>query len=168
MTLICSPIPVLRNNPNNLIPVNKDNPALNLLFVDDDSDESYLFNEALEHAGLKINLSRAVDGNHLLSVLLNEPTPDLVFIDINMPYKDGVEALTEIRKNPKFKNLPLVIYSTTKNENHIDQCYSKGADLFVIKPNNFDGMVKVVKRVCTIDWSNYTRPSRQEFVICED
>lgn len=153
---------------NSLIPViEKDIPHLHVLLVDDDSDESYLFNEALEHAGLNIRLSRANNGNHLLSFLLSEPTPDLVFMDINMPYKDGVEALAEIRKNPRFETLPLVIYSTTNNENSINACYKKGANLFVIKPNNFDGMVKVVKKVCTVDWTNYKKPSREEFVISE-
>jgi len=140
-------------------------PPLHVLFVDDDSDESYLFNEALEHSGLNIRLSKANDGNHLLSYLHSEPTPDMVFMDINMPYKDGLEALSEIRSNSKFANLPLVIYSTSKNEESIEACYQKGADLFVVKPQNFDGMVSVVKRVCTVDWKNYKKPSREEFVI---
>src|SRR4051812_43224708 len=118
-------------------------PNINVLFVDDDSEESYLFNEALEHAHLHIHLSRANDGNDLIDYLLTKPTPDLVFMDINMPYKDGVEALTEIRSNPKFKNLPLVIYSTTKNEDSINICYEKGADMFVIKPDDFDELQQV-------------------------
>ncbi len=138
---------------------------LNVLLVDDDSEESYLFNEALEHAHLNIALSRANDGNDLIAYLQNQPTPDLVFMDINMPYKDGLEALTEIRSNPKFKSLPLIIYSTTKNEDSINACYEKGADLFVIKPNDFDDLMQVVEKVCTHDWKNYTKPSRENFVI---
>lgn len=140
-------------------------PNLNILLVDDDSEESYLFNEALEHAHLNINLSRANDGNDLIAYLHNQPTPDIVFMDLNMPYKDGLEALTEIRSIPKFKNLPLIIYSTTKNESSINACYEKGASLFVIKPNDFDEMVQVVKKVCTYDWKNYTKPSRKDFVV---
>jgi CheY-like chemotaxis protein len=139
--------------------------SLHLLFVDDDSDESYLFNEALEHSGLNIELSRAKDGNALLEYLQNEPLPDMVFIDLNMPYKDGLEALTEIRRNPKFDKLPLVIYSTTRNNSHIDSSYLNGASLFVVKPNTFDGMVQIVKKVCTIDWANFSTPKREEFLI---
>lgn len=138
---------------------------LHVLLVDDDSEESYLFNEALEHAHLNIRLSRAIDGNDLMAYLLREAPPDLVFMDINMPYKDGLEALTEIRNNPKFKNLPLIIYSTTKNENSINACYEKGADLFVIKPDDFDELMHVVEKVCTYDWKNYTKPSRENFVV---
>lgn len=138
---------------------------LHLLFVDDDTDESYLFNEALEHSGLDIHLSRAKDGNDLLAFLKSNPLPSLVLIDLNMPYKDGIEALTEIRSNSHFDKLPLVIYSTSRNNSFIDQCYQKGANLFVVKPNDFDGMVDVVKRLCSIDWSSYRIPAREEFVL---
>jgi CheY-like chemotaxis protein len=139
--------------------------SLHLLFVDDDSDESYLFNEALEQSGLKFSLSRAKDGNDLIEFLKQEPLPDIVFIDLNMPYKDGMEALIEIRRDEKFEKLPLVIYSTTKNNKHIDSSYQHGASLFVIKPNTFDGMVQVVKKVCTIDWQHFSTPQREDFLI---
>lgn len=138
---------------------------LNVLLVDDDSEETYLFKEALEHADLNITLFRANDGNDLMAFLLNEPAPDLVFIDINMPYKDGFEALAEIRSNLKFRDLPLIIYSTTKSESSINACYEQGADLFVIKPNDFDEMVQVLKKVFTVNWENHKKPSREEFVI---
>ena len=143
-------------------------PPLHILFVDDDSDESYLFNEALEHSGLHMNLSRANNGNHLISLLQNEAPPDMIIMDINMPYKDGVEALTEIRNSSTFKDIPVIIYSTTKNEKSIDDCYEKGADLFVVKPNNFDGMVRVVKQLCTMDWKSHKKPSRKDFIITEE
>ena len=143
-------------------------PKLHVLFVDDDSDESYLFNEALEHAGLNIQLSRAADGNDLLSFLHKEAAPDLVFMDINMPYKDGVEALTEIRKDPNFNDIPVVIYSTSNNKSRISACYANGANLFVIKPEDFDEMVQMVKKVCLIDWKNYTKPSLEQFVLEEN
>ncbi len=148
--------------------MNTSSTLLNVLFVDDDTDESYLFNEALEHAGLNINLSRAKDGNDLLTFLKREPLPDIVFIDLNMPYKDGLEALSEIRKEERFRKLPLIIYSTTKNDFHIDSSYKNGANLFVVKPNNFDGMVQIVKRVCTIDWKNFTTPGREDFLISSE
>jgi len=143
-------------------------PNLNVLLVDDDSEESYLFNEALEHAHLKIVLSRATDGNDLINYLHSKPAPDLVFMDLNMPYKDGLEALTEIRSNLKFKRLPLIIYSTTKNEDSINACYEKGADMFVIKPSDFDELMQVVEKVCRYDWKNYKKPSRENFVIAAE
>lgn len=143
-------------------------PPLHILFADDDSDETYLFNEALEHSGLDVVLSYANDGNSLLSFLKNNPIPDVVIIDINMPYKDGLEALVEIRSSPDFQTLPLIIYSTSRNANIIEASYQKGANLFVVKPNNFDGMVQVVKKIYAVDWKNRPTTSREQFVIAEE
>lgn len=140
---------------------------LHILFADDDSDESYLFNEALEHSGLDVKLSFANDGNSLLSFLKNKPLPDVVIIDINMPYKDGLEALTEIRSHPEFVSLPLIIYSTTTNAKVIESTYEKGASHFVVKPNNFDGMVKIVKKIALVDLKRAGKPCWDQFVISE-
>jgi CheY-like chemotaxis protein len=141
---------------------------LHILFADDDSDETYLFNEALEHSELEVVLSYANDGNSLVSFLKTNPLPDVVIIDINMPYKDGLEALAEIRSHSEFASLPLVIYSTAKNPHIIDSSFQKGANLFVVKPNNFDGMVQVVKKVCSVDWKCKPKHSREDFVITAD
>jgi len=143
-------------------------PPLHILFADDDSDESYLFNEALEHSGLDVKLSYANDGNSLLSFLQDNQLPDVVIIDINMPHKDGLEALDEIRKKPELKNLPLVIYSTSRDENVIGVSFKKGANLFVVKPDNFDGMVQVVKKVCEVDWKVNPLQAENRVVISEE
>ncbi len=140
-------------------------PPIHILFADDDSDEFYLFNEALEHSGLNFILSRAIDGNDLIFVLKNKPVPDMVVIDINMPYKDGLEALTEIRSIEKLLNLPLIMYSTTQNAATIELSYQKGATFFVVKPHNFDGMVKVVKRIFVTQWEKGKKTSREQFLI---
>ena len=141
---------------------------LHILFADDDSDETYLFNEALEHCHLEVVLSFANNGNNLLSILKSGALPDLVIMDINMPHKDGLEALAEIRTFPEFVLLPLIIYSTTTDAAIIDASYNKGASLFVVKPNNFDGMMKVVKKIAAIDWKKNPKQPRNEFVISED
>jgi CheY-like chemotaxis protein len=135
-----------------------------VLFVDDDSEESYLFNEALEHSGLKIQLSKAKDGNELLNYLATHEMPDLVLIDINMPYMNGVEALYEIRNIPAYNNLPLVIYSTSSSQQEVDKCFQYGANLFVVKPDNFDSMVEVVNHICSMNWQDQIR-TRDQFVL---
>lgn len=139
---------------------------LSIILVDDDSDESYLFNEAIEHAGLSIVLKSIPNGNQLYDYLQNNATPDLIFLDINMPYKDGLESLKEIRNNPAYADLRIIIYSTSKLREMVKACYIAGADLFVVKPEDFDGMVKVVHKVCTNDWANFTKPTLSNgFVI---
>lgn len=144
---------------------NSQDSTLTLLFVDDDSDESYLFNEALEHSGLHVHLEGARDGNALLHYLNTRPLPDIVLVDLNMPHKDGMEALIEIRSNPAFDHLPLVIYSTSNNKHFIEQCYQNGASLFAIKPNDFDGMVEVAKSIVSYDWKLGTRVPKDQFVV---
>lgn len=142
---------------NNPLKMN-DESHLNILFVDDDSDENYLFNEALEHTGLSITLSNANNGNQLKEFLIENKLPDLVFLDLNMPYKDGLESLKEIRENSLYKNLKIIIYSTTKVKANVSACYAAGADLFIVKPDDFDGMVKVINQVCKRDWTAFERP----------
>lgn len=147
---------------------NEESVPLHILFADDDSDETYLFNEALEQSGLAVVLSYASNGNNLLSFLRNNPLPDVVVIDINMPYKDGLEALVEIRGVPEFETLPLIIYSTAKNQTIVESSFQKGANLFIVKPNNFDGMLRVVKKVYEIDWKNNPPKSQAAMVITEN
>ena len=142
-----------------------DTKDLKVLFVDDDSDESYLFNEALEQSGLPIQLGRAHDGNQLLQVLKTGTLPDIILVDLNMPYKDGLEALREIRSNPEYKNIFIIIYSITGDKNSIRLAYDIGADLYLIKPEDFEGMLSVVKKVYSIDWNNFTRPGSEAFVL---
>ncbi|MDQ6813065.1 MAG: response regulator, partial [Bacteroidota bacterium] len=127
-----------------------------------------LFNEALEHSGLDVVLSYATDGNSLLSSLKTKPLPDVVVIDVNMPHKDGLEALVEIRRHPELVSLPLIIYSTTTNSKIIEASYQKGASLFVVKPENFDGMVQVVKKIVSLNLRQNAKPAREQFVITED
>lgn len=139
--------------------------TLKVLFVDDDTDESYLFNEALEQSELPIFLTRAHDGNQLLNALNAGPLPDLVLMDLNMPYKDGIEALEEIRSNPRFKKVYIIIYSITADASAIKNAYDKGADLYLIKPDDFEGMLAVVQKVYSMDWTNFVRPSFHQFVL---
>lgn len=139
--------------------------TLNVLFVDDDTDESYLFNEALEQSELPIKLARAHDGNQLIKALENSHLPDVILMDINMPYKDGIEALEEIRSTARYNKVFIIIYSITAAKSSIKKAYDKGADLYLIKPDDFEGMLQVVKKVYSIDWKNFTRPSREDFVL---
>lgn len=139
--------------------------VLKVLFVDDDTDELYLFNEALEQSELPIILTRAHDGNQLLNELKCGRVPDIILVDINMPYKDGIEALDDIRANDDYKNIFIIIYSISADKASIKKAYDMGADLYLVKPQDFDGMLSVVKKVYSIDWANFTRPARDKFVL---
>ncbi len=139
---------------------------MHVLFVDDDSDEAYLFNEAIEQLGLPVTISKAKDGNDLMRILLSDdlPFPDMVFLDLNMPHKDGVETLKDIRANQKFINLPVIIFSTSGKKSHTDACYQFGANLYIVKPETFDQIIDMVKRLFAIDWKNNVTPPQEQFV----
>jgi CheY-like chemotaxis protein len=138
---------------------------LHILLADDDSDDSFLFNEAVEQSDLPITLSRAEDGNQLLSFLERQGSPDILFLDVNMPYKNGIECLHEIRSNTKYDELPIVIYSTTNYQVNIDACYQGGADFFVVKPNSFEDILKMIKTVCNKDWLKAQHRSPDFFIL---
>jgi CheY-like chemotaxis protein len=139
---------------------------LHVLLADDDADDSLLFNEALQQSHLPIMFSLAEDGNKLLNYLEKEEVPDVLFLDVNMPYKNGIECLTEIRANEKFKKLPIVIYSTTNYKVNIEACFKAGANLYVVKPNSFEEIIKMVKRICSKEWtSTISQPSPEFFIM---
>jgi CheY-like chemotaxis protein len=141
------------------------NRKLHVLLADDDSDDSLLFNEALEQSELPVRFSLAEDGNKLLNYLENEGVPDVLFLDVNMPYKNGMECLSEIRASEKFKNLPIVIYSTTNYKVNIEACFKAGANLYVVKPNSFDEIIKMVKKICSKEWTSIISQPTPEFFI---
>ena len=126
---------------------------LHVLLADDDADDHFIFNEAILQTKLPLELSYAEDGQKLLEVLENDVIPDVLFLDINMPNVNGIECLKAIRSKPRFKNLPIIIYTTTDFKPNIDTCFEYGANLFVVKPNSFNDLVKIIEKLCTIEWT---------------
>lgn len=144
----------------------KENPGtLHVLLADDDSDDSLLFSEALEQSPVSTRFSRAEDGNELLKFLHTQEKPDILFLDVNMPCKNGLECLQEIRSKTEFEDLPIIIYSTTNYQVNIDACYQGGADLYVVKPSSFEGILKMVKEVCSNDWLRRQKRSPEFFLL---
>jgi two-component system response regulator len=79
--------------------------------------------------------------------------PKLILLDLNMPKKDGREVLKEMKGNPEFKSIPVIVFTTTKNENEIRRCYELGANTYIIKPVSFDALLNVVENIRTY-WLN--------------
>ncbi|APQ18162.1 response regulator [Maribacter hydrothermalis] len=135
---------------------NKD--ILNIALADDDIDDRMLFKEAIEEIGIKTNLLLFNNGQELMDHL-NIPSiilPNLIFLDLNMPVKNGMQCLTEIRKNPKFKDISIAIYSTSSSEKDIENTFVNGANIYLNKPNNFSKLQESVERVLHLDWQYHT------------
>lgn len=126
-----------------------------IVMADDDPDDRMLAKEAFEENKLKNELFFTEDGEDLLNFLQhkgkytpeNAPTPQLILLDLNMPRKDGREALIEIKSNPKLRKIPVVVLTTSKGEEDIIKSYDLGVNSFITKPVTFDRLVEVIGKL---------------------
>ncbi|MES2655577.1 MAG: response regulator [Bacteroidota bacterium] len=137
-----------------------------LIIADDDHDDQILLKEALEDFENPPATQMVSDGCQLIKVLENSPLPSLVLMDLNMPNKNGIECLLEIRSNTKFDRLPIIVLSTSKDPHDIEACYNSGANLFFSKPYTFKELKTLVHSVLNVDWQSFVghRLNRQEFI----
>lgn len=122
---------------------------MNVLLIDDDSDDIDLFSEAVSNISPEIKCWTANDGFEGLKLLNEELVvlPDYIFLDVNMPVMGGRECLAKIKSNSRLKSIPVFMYSTTSNANEIQELRKLGAKDFVIKPANFNSLVNLLKSV---------------------
>ena len=127
---------------------------ITILLADDDQDDCLLAREALEESRIANDLRVVSDGEELLDYLRREgrfsdpasaPTARLILLDLNMPRKDGREALKEIKADPALRAIPVVVLTTSRAEEEIFRSYDLGAASFISKPVSFEGLVEVMK-----------------------
>jgi CheY-like chemotaxis protein len=125
-----------------------------ILMADDDDDDRLLTKDAVAEAGLDGDLHFVQNGEELLDYLLHRgryeapaasPRPGLILLDLNMPLKDGREALREIRADPELRRIPVVVLTTSKADTDIGAIYELGANSFISKPFQFEALVSVMK-----------------------
>ncbi len=139
-----------------------------IFLADDDADDCTLFEDALREVCWEAKLTTASDGEALMVILeeMVPPPPDVIFIDLNMPRKNGFECLDEIKQTQKLKNIPIVIFSTSSQRDAIDRVYNQGAHYYICKPNSFLNLKSVIKQVLSIDWiENSAQPPRENFIL---
>ena len=121
---------------------------MKILYADDDIDDCELIVEALEQIDPGIECTMVSDGKQALNVLNEEAAlPDYIFLDVNMPVMDGKHCLMEIKKDHRLKDIPVVIYSTSQNENEISELYAMGAREYLKKPNSFSDLCFSLREV---------------------
>lgn len=125
-----------------------------ILMADDDPDDRLLIQEAIEEAGVQSDLFFVEDGEELMDFLRREgiyegrtdlPLPGLILLDLNMPRKDGREALKDIREDQRLRRIPIVILTTSKSEDDIYRTYDMGANSYITKPVSFESLVHMVE-----------------------
>ncbi len=130
---------------------------LNVLLADDDEDDRWLFEQALNDIKIKTNLSLFKNGKELMDYLLQiDIKPHLIFLDLNMPIKNGMECLLEMKQDANLKNIPVAIYSTSSSEKDIENTFISGANIYINKPSNFDKLKEVVEKVLQLNWQYQT------------
>ena len=126
-----------------------------ILMADDDEDDRDLTREALQNARLANEMRFCVDGQDLMDYLRREgqyadptveaPRPGIILLDLNMPKKDGREALAEIKSDHALRSIPVVVLTTSKDEEDVFRTYDLGVNSFITKPITFAGLVEVMK-----------------------
>lgn len=144
----------------------KDQPV-QILLADDDPDDRLFFKEAVEDLPLSVQLTIVEDGGQLMK-LLNEKQdelPDILFLDLNMPRKNGRECLVEIKRSEKLKRLPVIIYTTSLPKDVATLLYNEGAHYYIRKPIGFDNIRTAIHQGLIMIENNTARPSIEEFML---
>ncbi|WP_254511554.1 response regulator [Anatilimnocola floriformis] len=134
--------------------MNREGKPITILMADDDADDRQMTLEAFSESRLANDLRFVEDGAELMDYLCrrnkfsdpaSSPRPGLILLDLNMPKKDGREALREIKADPKLRNIRVVVMTTSKAEEDIVRTYDLGAESYVTKPVTFTSLVDVVR-----------------------
>ena len=135
-----------------------------IFYTDDDEDDLSLFSDAVESLPTEIDLRTYTGGERLLQAIYNPPpTPHLVFLDLNMPGKNGFDVLEQIRNSEEKSDIPIIIFSTSNEPSIIERCRILGANLFITKPVLMKDIIKSIEHAIQVDWENFI-PNHANFV----
>ena len=134
--------------------MHKPGQSVHILMAEDDPDDRMMADQAFRQYRLKNGVVFVEDGQELMDYLHHQgtysdadqfPLPDLILLDLNMPRKDGREALTEIKTDPKLRRIPVVILTTSQAEEDILRSYDLGANAYITKPVTFQGLAETIR-----------------------
>ena len=153
---------------NNHVPQTKE--PVNVVLADDDKDDQEIFQDALTETNIPIALATVDNGQELIDHLKDptEPNPDIIFLDINMPVKNGKEVLAEIKSDETLNEIPIVMLSTSDHLKDVEDSFTAGANLYVQKPGSFKSLIILLKKIFTLKWAGVLiNPVRKTFLMSE-
>lgn len=136
-----------------------------VIYADDDKDDFLFFTMALEEIAVNVKLRHASDGDELFE-LLQQQVPDILFLDIYMPCKDGITCLKEIRQDSRYDSMPVVMLTGSRAENLIERAYRLSANFYVKKTETITDLAAKLKNIFSLDWNTRMHyPALREFVL---
>lgn len=131
---------------------------INITLADDDEDDRLFFKDAFNELKINTRVNTFNDGVELMNYLNDEGSvlPNVLFLDLNMPRKNGIECLLEIKKNARFNDIAIAIYSTSSSDEHVEETFVNGANIYIKKPSDFNTLKKVLSDVVTLNWQYHT------------
>lgn len=136
-----------------------------VLLAEDDLDDVLYFELALKDLPVSVVVRNARDGEKLF-VMLKECVPDILFLDINMPCKDGITCIAEIRSHREYDHMPVIMYTAFRHSPTIEEAYRKGANFYLIKTHSIRQLSEKLQEIFSIDWKKAVYyPPKDEFVI---
>ncbi|MFI5192521.1 MAG: response regulator [Chitinophagales bacterium] len=142
---------------------------MEILLADDDPDDRDFFVEAVSQSNLSFAVNEVENGQQLmelLSTVTDPPPPDIIFLDINMPYKNGKICLREIRSNKKFNNVPVVMFSTSFHNKDVDDAFDAGANMYVSKSDFFEDEAGMLNKIFPENWQELWKyRTKENFVL---
>lgn len=127
------------------------NPIEHILLADDDKDHAVLFDRVIRQDHPSVKISYVNDGEQLI-YFLHLHKIDLLFLDLNMPCKDGYECLRDIRKDPSLQHLPIVVYSNSAHMSDIQKSFIHRADFYLVKPFSSDHLKTALRAILSVNW----------------
>jgi len=140
---------------------------MHILLADDDEDDCLFFKEAFEDIKIKTSVRIVNDGVELMNYLTKSgiKLPHILFLDLNMPRKSGLDCLVEIRSMKHLRDIPIAIYSTSASEADIEDTFVKGANIYIKKPGDFGALKKTLEQIVTINWQYHTSGLNKEHFL---
>lgn len=131
---------------------------IRILLADDDEDDRLFFKEAFDEIKLNTSVSLVNDGDELMNYLTMDGNqlPHILFLDLNMPRKTGIDCLLEIKQLAHLKDIAIAIYSTSASDIDIEETFVQGANVYIKKPSEFSTLKKILEQVITINWQYQT------------
>lgn len=141
---------------------------LHILLADDDEDDRLFFKDAVEKVKKRTKITFLNDGEQLMNYLTSsgDSLPQVIFLDLNMPRKNGLECLREIRSKSTLRELSVAIYSTSSSEEDIEETFAQGANIYIKKPRDFAMLKKIMAEVLSLNWKYHTTGrSRENYLL---